>query len=87
MIHLAWCLAFQDIKLEVHTRDDATRAQDMLDGLAGQFGMVVFLTQMAQPHMAEVWRGILRECFAACRIAQMTDRTDDTVLQMLWVWT
>ena len=46
-------VSFETIEVEVNTGDDAMLAENHLDGLAGQFGMVVFVAEVAKAHLTE----------------------------------
>lgn len=63
--HLARYLAFQHVKHEVFPGNDATVTQHRLYRLLRQFRMIVFITQMAQPHIAQS-----REAFSTSAFAQ-----------------
>ena len=83
--HLARYLAFQHVKHEVFPSNDATVTKHRLYRLLRQFRMIVFITQMAQPHMVQSRGGILHKCLRTGFIAQVSVGAADTFLQMAWI--
>ena len=58
-INLTRRLSLQHFEFEVLSGYDAFASQNLLHGLSRQFGMIVLLTEMAEPDMAKDWCGII----------------------------
>ena len=63
--NLAGRLALEHIELEVGTllvaRHDAMLSEDLLHRLVGQVRVVVLIAEVAEPHMAQGRRSVLRQ--------------------------
>ena len=78
-------VSFETIEVEVNTGDDAMLAENHLDGLAGQFGMVVFVAEVAKAHLTETRSSKLGNGLSAVAIGEMAVFAEDTILEVLWV--
>ena len=83
LIYLTRCLALEHFEQEILASHDAISSQNLLNGLARQLWMIVFLAQMAKPYMSEVLSGILSKCLSTGIIAEMTIRSENAFLQIL----
>ena len=78
-------VSFETIEVEVNTGDDAMLAENHLDGLTCQFGMVVLVAEVAKAHLTETRSSKLGDGLSAVAIGEMTVLTEDTILEVLWV--
>ena len=82
-----WDDSSQDFELEVLAGDDAEGAEIHLDGLAGQFGVVVLLAEVAEPYISQVGVEAFGQYLCCLMVAQMACAAHDAVLQYLRVLT
>lgn len=78
-------VSFETIEVEVNTGDDAMLAENHLDGLTGQFWMVVLVAEVAKAHLTETRRSKLGNGLSAVAIGEMAVFAEDTILEVLWV--
>lgn len=78
-------LAFQHVEQEILSGHDAITLKRHLNGLACQFGMVVFLAEVTEPDMAQFGRGILGKRNGAFLVREVSFLTVYAVFQILWI--
>ena len=83
LVDFARCLALQHLHLEVLASNDALASENLLHCLARQLRMIVLLAEMAEPYIAQVWRGIIGKRIATVVIAQMAIRSQYSILEIL----
>ena len=76
-------LSFQYLEHEVFSCHDTAVAKNGLYGFPCQFGMVVFFTEMAQPHVSQARCGVLHKGFSALSVAEVSTGSEDAASEIV----